>query len=70
MQRTGEGGVGGVASVIYGILLIIAPFIGAVVLTWWFGAYAIVFGAAFLVLAFRLRSRRAATPSVTSPRSA
>jgi uncharacterized membrane protein HdeD (DUF308 family) len=48
---------GGVASVIYGALLVIAPLIGAVVLTWWLGAYALVFGAALVVLAFRLHAR-------------
>jgi len=48
---------GGVASVIYGALLVIAPLIGAVVLTWWLGAYALVFGASLVVLAFRLHAR-------------
>jgi uncharacterized membrane protein HdeD (DUF308 family) len=48
----------GVASIVLGGLLIVAPLAGAVVLTWWLGAYALVFGAALLVLAFRLRSRR------------
>jgi uncharacterized membrane protein HdeD (DUF308 family) len=47
--------LGGVASLIYGALLIIAPLIGALVLTWWFGVYALVFGVFMLVLAFRLR---------------
>ena len=46
---------GGVVSVIYGALLIVAPMIGAVVLTWWLGAYALVFGVSLVVLAFRLR---------------
>ena len=35
---------GGIVSVLYGALLIVAPMIGAVVLTWWLGAYALVFG--------------------------
>ena len=48
----------GAASLVFGILLILAPLAGAIVLTWWIGAYALVFGAALLVLAFRLRSRR------------
>jgi uncharacterized membrane protein HdeD (DUF308 family) len=51
--------IGGIASLIYGVLLIVAPLIGAVVLTWWIGAYAIVFGASLLVLAFQLRSHSA-----------
>jgi uncharacterized membrane protein HdeD (DUF308 family) len=48
---------GGIVSIIYGALLIIAPLVGALVLTWWLGAYALVFGIALLVLAFKLRSR-------------
>jgi uncharacterized membrane protein HdeD (DUF308 family) len=48
----------GAASLLFGILVILAPLAGAIVLTWWIGAYALVFGAALLVLAFRLRSRR------------
>lgn len=48
----------GAVSVIWGILLIIWPLIGAVVLTWWLAAYALFFGVALLVLAFRLRGRR------------
>jgi uncharacterized membrane protein HdeD (DUF308 family) len=49
---------GGAVSVIYGILLAIAPIVGAVVLTWWIGAWALVFGVLLLVLAFRLRAHR------------
>lgn len=48
---------GGLVSVVYGALLIVAPMIGAVVLTWWLGAYALVFGVSLVVLAFRLRAR-------------
>jgi uncharacterized membrane protein HdeD (DUF308 family) len=54
--------LGGGASVVYGVLLIVAPLIGALVLTWWFGAYAIVFGIALLVLALRLRARQLERP--------
>ncbi len=50
---------GGLASIVYGVLLIIAPLIGALVLTWWLGAYALVFGVLLLILAFRLRARHA-----------
>jgi uncharacterized membrane protein HdeD (DUF308 family) len=48
----------GVFSVIWGILLAIAPIAGAIVMTLWLGAYAIVFGIMLIVLAFRLRQRR------------
>ena len=48
---------GGIVSVLYGAVLIVAPMIGAVVLTWWLGAYALVFGVSLVVLAFRLHAR-------------
>lgn len=50
--------LGGIASLVFGILLVIEPLIGAVVLTMWIGAYAIVFGVFLLVLGFQLHSRR------------
>src|SRR5712692_10323120 len=50
--------LGGLVSVIYGVLLIGAPFIGALVLTWWLGAYAMAFGFALIAVAIKLRSRR------------
>ena len=49
--------LGGAVSVLYGAALVIAPLVGALVLTWWIGAYALVFGIAMLVLAFRLRAK-------------
>jgi uncharacterized membrane protein HdeD (DUF308 family) len=48
---------GGIVSILYGALLIAAPMIGAVVLTWWLGAYALVFGVCLVMLAFKLRAR-------------
>jgi len=50
--------LGGIASVIFGIVLLVAPVVGAVVLTWWLGAYAIVFGTFLLVLAFQLHGKK------------
>ena len=49
--------LGGLLSLGYGVLLIIAPLIGAVVLTWWIGVYALVFGIALVMFSFKLRSR-------------
>lgn len=48
----------GLVSLLYGIVMIFAPVIGAIVLTWWLGAYSLVFGLSLIVLAFRLRSQR------------
>lgn len=49
---------GAIASMIYGVLLLVSPLIGALVLTWWMGAHALVFGVTLLALAFRLRKHR------------
>ena len=49
--------LGAVASILFGISLLVAPLVGAVVLTWWIGAYALVFGVAMLILALRLRTK-------------
>ena len=48
--------LGGLLSLAYGVLLIITPLIGAIVLTWWLGAYALVFGVALVIFSFKLRS--------------
>jgi uncharacterized membrane protein HdeD (DUF308 family) len=50
--------LGGLLSLAYGVLLTITPLIGAIVLTWWLGAYALVFGVALVVFSFKLRSRQ------------
>ncbi len=48
----------GIVSVLFGVALLVAPLLGAVVLTWWLGAYALFFGIALIVLAFKLRSHK------------
>lgn len=50
--------LGGLLSLAYGVLLIVTPLIGAIVLTWWIGAYALAFGIALIVFSFKLRSRQ------------
>lgn len=50
--------LGGLLSLVYGVLLIVAPLIGAIVLTWWIGAYALAFGIALVIFSFKLRSRQ------------
>lgn len=59
----------GIASVLFGALLVLFPGAGAVAVIWWIGAYAIVFGALLLSLAFKLRNwQRAFTHGI--PRTA
>ena len=47
----------GVLSLLWGLMLITAPFAGPIVLAWWMGAYALLFGATLIGLSLRLRSR-------------
>ena len=58
--------LGGVVSLLWGAVLVIAPLAGAVVLTWWLGGYAIAFGAVLLAPAFKLRGRRGGGAGTTA----
>jgi uncharacterized membrane protein HdeD (DUF308 family) len=49
--------LGGIVSLVFGVVLVAAPMFGALVVSWWVGAYATMFGASMLVLAYKLRAR-------------
>lgn len=48
-------GLGGALSIVFGVALWSAPIAGAVVLAWWVGAYALIFGCVQIALGFELR---------------
>jgi uncharacterized membrane protein HdeD (DUF308 family) len=50
--------LGGVVSVILGVVMVVAPGAGALGLVWAIGAYALVFGVTLIALGFRLRGLR------------
>lgn len=51
-------GLAGLLSVVVGLALMVMPGLGALVLLWIIGAWAIVFGVLFIVLSFFLRKRQ------------
>jgi uncharacterized membrane protein HdeD (DUF308 family) len=60
----------GVASVVFGFLIMMAPVAGALVIALWFGIYAFCFGVIMLILGIRLHSGRHigfTRPSVIAP---
>src|SRR3984893_1150811 len=50
----------GILSLVFGVLLLLQPGAGALVLIWWIGAYALVLGVLLFVLALRMRRFRKA----------
>jgi uncharacterized membrane protein HdeD (DUF308 family) len=50
--------LGGVLSVIFGLILAVLPGVGLLSLVWLVGIYAIVFGVSLIVLGFRVRGHR------------
>ncbi|SFD43387.1 DUF308 domain-containing protein [Methylobacterium sp. 13MFTsu3.1M2] len=53
-------GLGGVVSILFGLVLLINPGMSALVLTWWIGSYTFAFGIFLLILAFKLRAQHGA----------
>lgn len=52
-------GFGGLLSIVWGVLLLANPFAGAVVLTIWLAAYALIFGVTMIAFGLRLRRKHA-----------
>jgi uncharacterized membrane protein HdeD (DUF308 family) len=48
--------LGGALSIVFGLLLLARPGVGALAVVWWIGAYALVMGIVLIVLGFRARS--------------
>lgn len=58
--------LGGFASIAWGVLLMLFPAPGLLVLTWWLGAYALIFGATLLALGVSLRFTRHKDPAAAA----
>lgn len=56
--------LGGIASLVFGILMIVYPLAGVLTVIWLIGAYAIVFGVMMIGLALRLRPFAKHEPAV------
>ena len=50
--------LGGIASVLFGLILAVLPAVGILSLVWLIGAYAVAFGVLLLITAFRVRGRQ------------
>jgi uncharacterized membrane protein HdeD (DUF308 family) len=55
----------GIAGIVFGVLLMTWPATGILAVVWLIGAYALIFGALLVALAFRLRAHK--KPSAASP---
>ena len=60
--------LGGITSVVFGLLLQIFPGAGTLAIVWLIGAYSMAFGILLLFLAFRLRQRSVQEPRGMSPK--
>jgi uncharacterized membrane protein HdeD (DUF308 family) len=55
--------LGGIASVVFGALVVISPGSGALAVIWLIGFYAALFGVTLLMLGFRLKSLAGRSPA-------
>ena len=53
----------GVASLVFGVILIARPAVGALAVTWMIGLYAVAFGALLIAVGFRVKSLRHLAPA-------
>jgi uncharacterized membrane protein HdeD (DUF308 family) len=53
----------GLASIVFGVLLFLLPGPGALVLVWWIGSFALVFGILLMILAFKMRNWKGFAPA-------
>jgi uncharacterized membrane protein HdeD (DUF308 family) len=60
----------GIASVVLGVLLVLNPAVGALVVVLWIGAYALVSGALLVGLSFRLRREQKRATGTGTPHAA
>jgi uncharacterized membrane protein HdeD (DUF308 family) len=61
--------IGGLASVVFGALLLIYPGAGILAVIWLIGIYAVIFGIAFLMLGFHLKGLADDLPAPTPARA-
>jgi uncharacterized membrane protein HdeD (DUF308 family) len=55
LEREWAFGLAGAVSILFGVVVLFRPVVGALAMVWWLGAYAVVFGALMIVGGIRLR---------------
>ena len=60
-------GLGGLVSIILGVVLFLEPAAGSLAIVWTIAAYALIFGVLLVILGFRLRSWNATNPRQPLP---
>jgi uncharacterized membrane protein HdeD (DUF308 family) len=56
-------GLAGVGSILFGLVLIARPGLGALAVVWMIGSYAVLFGVLLVALGFRLRAMKDVVPT-------